>query len=556
MEFLFYFFIFSFSTITDGDFDYYDESKTDLIKAHSDQLTLVIPDSVEQIEQYAFRSSTSSVLSFGSSTHLKVLKRYAIGQSPFVTVTIPRSVETFEDGIFYQSNKLENVIIEGSITTLGLRFFHQCKNLKSVTIGNTQILDNHVLDFTLSSVTTISEYAFNQVNISKITIPNTFQDLLVGSFSTIPDVETIEIKKDITIFPDNLFYEDAKLQNIIINGQTVLQNGNLDFTNSIIDSIGAQCFFGTKIKYVNAPSSVSNVNVRAFIGASELISVNINVKINKSAIYHLQSCLLLINFTIENSPYILNQVIDLSSYEITNIGRTVFQKSSLKGIVLPQSCDLFEIDSFQHCAFLETLEIGSSLQNIPDALFENTSSFKKLIIGTKTVYENQILDFTGSSITNIGSYAFQKFGNILKIVFPSGISVSVHSFVDNTNLNTVEFSGKPISFSVSIFSGCSNLQTFRLPSGTNCNTFSEFDFSLVFSNTPIASQSWCFGQPDNPDNSESSSSDSSSGLSSGYVALIVIIVIVVIILICVGVFLFIKHSRDNGSGFVNEQLLN
>lgn len=126
---------------------------------HSSIDSLVIPDSVTSIGDYAFfdcNNLTSieipnSVTSIGSS---------AFGDCNSLTnIKIPNSVTSIGDNTFSGCSSLISITISNKITNIGIRMFSSCTNLTNITIPD--------------NVTNIRDYAFFYcTNLTNIKIPN------------------------------------------------------------------------------------------------------------------------------------------------------------------------------------------------------------------------------------------------------------------------------------------------------------------------------------------------------------------------------------------------
>jgi len=107
----------------DGDFVFSDDKKTQLAAYVGNGGSVIIPDGVTSIGDYAFYDCTG-----------------------LTSVTIPNSVTSIGDYAFYDCTGLTSVTIPNSVTSIGGHAFSYCTGLTSITIPN--------------SVTTIGEDAF------------------------------------------------------------------------------------------------------------------------------------------------------------------------------------------------------------------------------------------------------------------------------------------------------------------------------------------------------------------------------------------------------------
>jgi len=118
---------------------------------------LVIPNSITNIKNYAFRGCHS-----------------------FVSVTIPNSVTSIGEQAFQWCDNLASVTIPNSVTNIGQAVFSGCKSLPSVTIPN--------------SITNINKYAFVQCSgLTSVTIPNSVKIIDYWAFSECDNLSSIHI---------------------------------------------------------------------------------------------------------------------------------------------------------------------------------------------------------------------------------------------------------------------------------------------------------------------------------------------------------------------------
>ena len=248
---------------------------------------LVIPDTVTEIKDYAFRGCTSlksvtigdSVTSIGEDafyncTSLENVnyfgtienwcnisfnnysanplyngaKLYLNGQ--LVTeLVIPDTVTEIKDHAFRGCDSLTSVTIPDSVTYIGEYAFKGCTSLKSVTIGD--------------SVTSIGEDAFyNCTSLASITIGDSVTTIGDYAFCNCTSLASITIGDSVTTIGDYAFYNCTSLASITIPDS--------------VTYIGDYAFRGcTSLTSVTIPDSVTYIGKYAFKGCTSLKSVTI-----------------------------------------------------------------------------------------------------------------------------------------------------------------------------------------------------------------------------------------------------------------------------------------
>ena len=149
-------------------------------------------------------------------------------RSSLTSFTIPGSLTTIEDGVFYDNN-LASINIPGSVTTIGENSFYR-NDLTSVAIpnsvtyiGNQAFYGNQITGITVgNSVETIGVRAFSQNKLTNVNIPNSVRNIGHQAFfnNTLASV----------IIGNNITY---------IGGLAFGGIGNYDLTTVTINGSGA-----------------------------------------------------------------------------------------------------------------------------------------------------------------------------------------------------------------------------------------------------------------------------------------------------------------------------
>lgn len=128
-----------------------------LIKYLGHDSSIVIPDGIEKIGDYAFKCMHINTIDFPST--LKVIGRYAFAYCTGLTdlvfpqslreiddnafsyssvhgVVLPSALEIIEKRAFYYCLNLEELELPASVTYVGEGAFNECKNLRSILVNS------------------------------------------------------------------------------------------------------------------------------------------------------------------------------------------------------------------------------------------------------------------------------------------------------------------------------------------------------------------------------------------------------------------------------------
>ena len=256
--------------------------------------SVIIPDSVKTIEEYAFSDSSKlESVTIGSGI-TKMGSNAFSGCEELTDVTIKNGVQEIGDSAFFGCSKLSSIVIPDSVKRLGELAFYDCSNLSSATIGNgianvgggafdrTKLYNDEsnwvdgvlyirpVLVAAKDGISTckirtdtkvIADDAFyNCKSLISVTIPDSVIYLGRSSFSWCTALLSVTIPNGIQRILPTTFYECRSLNNIKIP----------DGVTTIDDRAFGNC---SAMKSVTIPNSTKTINNEAFNGCASLSDV-------------------------------------------------------------------------------------------------------------------------------------------------------------------------------------------------------------------------------------------------------------------------------------------
>ena len=233
---------------------------TEAFRSRSSLTIVTIPDSVTSIGNSVFygcsrlknievSTENKDYKSIDGNLYTKdgkTLIQYAIGKAES-TFVIPDSVTSIGEEVFYNCSSLTIVTIPDSVTSIGNSVFYGCSRLKNIEVS-TENKDYKSIDGNLYTKDgkTLIQYATGKTE-STFVIPDSVTSVGAGAFYNCKSLTSITIPNSVTSIGEYAFQSCSRLTNITI-------------PNSVM-SIGNSAFYGCyKLKEVNYKGTAEQWN--------------------------------------------------------------------------------------------------------------------------------------------------------------------------------------------------------------------------------------------------------------------------------------------------------
>ena len=148
-----------------------------------------------------------------------------------------------------------------------------------------------------------------------------------------------------------------------------------------VESIGKTAFWATKVEKVHLPSTIKAIGNRAFSSCEDLISINIpaSVEVVEEGAFGWCESLKEVEFAKTSKLYCIDS--------------SVFRRSGLEEIILPEGIKTIREKAFKDCYFLTKMGLPESLTTIMSGAISGSQFFKKITYaGTKEQFKKITLE--------------------------------------------------------------------------------------------------------------------------------------------------------------------
>lgn len=435
----------------------------------TDGVALVIPASLTDIGNHAFRDAKINAVSFTGTSTLRTIGAYAFSGAEFPSFTVPASVESiaayafannysltellFEDGtvdlaigvayeeeygnILNYSSGVTALALPGRLTLIEAETFYNLYGLKSVTFGSAE----HP-----SRLTTIGESAFSSTALTEVTIPksvqNTADRIAIGKEAfAYASLTTVNFEMGGTAplaIGDSAFYGNSGLKTVTLPARLA------SFTdadgNVTAPLAGGKSTFGAylesvvisgdgKSEYTSENGMVFNADKTELIFCPQAMSgsVEIPASVKKIAASAFDKC--------EN----VTAITFAAGSNCEEIGNRAFCFTAITEIVLTDTVASIGEDAFMSCAKLTSLTLPAALNSFESSVVNNCQALQNLNVSAQN-----------KQFQSIDGVLFSKDGKTLVYYLPTRTDTSYSVPEGTETFADVAFNGNGYLQSVTL----------------------------------------------------------------------------------------------------------
>ena len=386
--------------------------------------------------------------------------------SGLTSVTFETGTDKVVGNLFHYAEKLENVALLDTMTTIGDSAFYGCKSLREIRLPNklTAIEEEAFEDCTAlksidipDTVTRIGFSAFSGcTNLSDVSLSKNLESIGCRAFASCSSLIEIEIPKSLRSASvsyyngvsnivggpfynsgltsvtfetgtdkvvGNLFHYAKKLENVAL----------LDTMTTIGDNAFYECKSLREIKLLN---KLTAIGTRAFDGCNSLAAVKLSEKLKTIPSYAFNGCS---SLTAIKLPENLN-----------SIEANAFQGSGLQAVTIPASCAAVGSNAFAGCKGLATVTLQQGVKTIGSYCFNGCTALENVAIA--------------DTVETIGAYAFYNCDMLSKVVIPNSVtSLGNYIFANNEKLAEVKLGTGLTAIPQYAFYECPALKSISIP---------------------------------------------------------------------------------------------
>ena len=376
------------------------------------------------------------------------------GCSGLESVTISEGVTAIGDSAFASCTSLKSVVIPDSVKTIGSTAFDGCTGMTSLTIGKGVTSINY---YAFRNCKGLTEINFNAVNMSDLG----YSASLFGYAGSEGEGITVTVGEEVTHVPDYLFGRNGNQHNTNINIKNVI----IKAKNS---TVGSNSFSGCNaMKTIVFDEAIETIEFEnnVFSDCTGLESITFSDGVTSIGQYMFSGCTSLKNVVINGS--------------IATIGNSAFSKcTGLESVTLSEGVTAIGNSAFANCTSLKSVVIPDSVEKIQYGAFSGCTALREIT-----------LPFIGYERTDTESYSDYGFGYIFAYSVPESLetiimsdgctSIPDEAFKDCLTLKYVVLHPGITSIGENAFEGCSDSLIIRGYSETYAETYAE-EHGIIF----------------------------------------------------------------------------
>ena len=299
----------------------------------------------------------------------------------------------------------------------------------------------------------------------------------------IVSAETVEIK--------GIYYElNQNDKFAVVTKNPNMYSGNIEIPDSIscdgidyiVISIGNSAFRNANITSVSIPSSVTEIQERAFQDCSGITSIYIPENVRSIGIHAFTGCTGLTSIVVDSNNIIFDSRDNCNALINSITGELI--RGCNNTTIIPNGVITIGDWSFMNCSELSAISLPNSLTGIGLSAFAGCDGLTSVSIP--------------DNVTYIDGHAFSYCTNLTTVFIPSSVtSIGYGAFFNSSSLNSVYCYAETIpSTEKVVFSGIGDNTTLHVPASSidiysNTVPWNDFDNIVAIEGTEIPENEKC-----------------------------------------------------------------
>lgn len=431
------------------------------------------------------------------------LKQQYIGDDTITKIVIPEGVEEIQQYAFANLTALEEVVLPKSLKKIGVGAFFGCNKLKKINLENAKFINEKAFsgcaleEIDLSSVVAIGNYTFESCKLNYVVLPESSQSLGVGAFYKNDYLTSVEFKAPKIKIGSYAFAECAQLSSVDINaavissyafqgctslddvtlGKDVAVIGEYAFAGTAVsafelasgntsltaDKDGALLYKNTeegKELILAAPeyawpnntvtTDATSIATGAFAGNTKIYYVNAD-NVTKVGSYAFADCSNLRQVSMKNVETIgdyafaataLTATPDLSN--VSSVGDYAFASTKITSVTVADKTEIGDY-AFALCGALESVTLGNDVTVGEGAFYYPFLAYEASTSGYfypsfYTSYQYEVKDEAGKVVKEYTYYRYNGVqSKLTSVAIGDGVTLGSHAFNGNTKLTSLTF---------------------------------------------------------------------------------------------------------------------
>lgn len=404
--------------------------------------SLVIPNSVISLGEYAFNCRLQDVTIGNSITHLP---RGVFGSVKNVSFAENSSLKVIGEEAFSNSS-FSSLVLPNSVDSIMSKAFSGCSSLKEIELPQDI---SYIADGAFDGCTFNEPFYTNKQFIfmprsyaGTYSIPDGIENIVGNAFSNCSYLTMVEIPSSVIRIGDNAFSSCYKLVSVNIPSSVKEIGRNAFYSDSYLtelilneglEKIGDNAFYGcSSLNNFVIPSSVLSIGQQVFVSTGWYKNQSDGWLYKDNCLLGSKGSFTTDDFAIQDGTRVIaNSAIGnrVSSVTIPNTVKTIGENafaynSKFKYINIPNSVETIEEYAFNQCTYLTLVTFGNSVRRIDNRAFWGCKGLISIDLP--------------NSVEFIGNEAFYGCSGLKKIDIPrSVLSIGEKAFSDCNYLTDV-----------------------------------------------------------------------------------------------------------------------